>query len=49
MTPLDTLADIVGPKNLLRDPADIAHLRPTYFATVSADMNKAWAQKVPGK
>lgn len=24
MTPLDTLADIVGPKNLLRDPADIA-------------------------
>ena len=29
--------------------ADIAHLRPAYYATVSADLNKAWAQKVPGK
>lgn len=29
--------------------ANIADLRPTYFATNSADMNKAWAQKVPGK
>ncbi|WP_295123679.1 extracellular solute-binding protein [uncultured Leifsonia sp.] len=35
-------------QKLFKD-ADIAHLRPTYFATVSADMNKAWAQKVPGK
>lgn len=29
--------------------ADIANLRPAYFATTAADMNKAWAQKVPGK
>ncbi len=35
-------------QDLFKD-ADIAHLRPSYFATVSADMNKAWAQKVPGK
>lgn len=35
-------------QTLFKD-ADIAHLRPTYFATVASDMNKAWAQKVPGK
>ncbi|MBU4465895.1 MAG: extracellular solute-binding protein, partial [Actinobacteria bacterium] len=29
--------------------ADIANLRPGYYATVAADLNKAWAQKVPGK
>lgn len=29
--------------------ADIAHLRPAYFAANGADMSKAWAQKVPGK
>jgi len=29
--------------------ADIANLRPGYFAANAADMNKAWAQKVPGK
>lgn len=35
-------------QTLFKD-ADIAHLRPAYFATVASDMNKAWAQKVPGK
>lgn len=35
-------------QTLFKD-ADIAHLRPGYFATVASDMNKAWAQKVPGK
>jgi putative spermidine/putrescine transport system substrate-binding protein len=29
--------------------ADIGHLRPPYFASIAADMNKQWAQKVPGK
>lgn len=29
--------------------ADIEHLRPPYFASVAADMNKAWSEKVPGK
>jgi putative spermidine/putrescine transport system substrate-binding protein len=35
-------------QDLFKD-ADIAHLRPTYFATMAADLNKQWAQKVPGK
>lgn len=29
--------------------ADIANLRPPYFASNQADMNKLWSQKVPGK
>lgn len=29
--------------------ADIEHLRPPYFASTASDMNKAWAEKVPGK
>jgi putative spermidine/putrescine transport system substrate-binding protein len=28
---------------------DVGNLRPGYFATMSADENKLWAQKVPGK
>lgn len=43
---LDKLPTAV--QDLYKD-ADIANLRPTYFATTAADMNKAWAQKVPGK
>jgi putative spermidine/putrescine transport system substrate-binding protein len=29
--------------------ADIAHLRPPYFASMAADLNQQWSQKVPGK
>ncbi len=29
--------------------ADTGHLRPPYFASMNSDMNKQWAQKVPGK
>lgn len=29
--------------------ADIGNLRPPYFALMNADMNKQWAEKVPGK
>lgn len=43
---LDKLPSAV--QDLFKD-ADIANLRPAYFATTAADMNKAWAQKVPGK
>jgi putative spermidine/putrescine transport system substrate-binding protein len=28
---------------------DVGNLRPGYFATMNADENKLWAQKVPGK
>lgn len=44
--PLDKLPDSVQAefKN-----ADIGNLRPGYFSANAADMNKAWAQKVPGK
>lgn len=43
---LDKLPSSV--QDLFKD-ADIANLRPAYFATTAADLNKAWAQKVPGK
>ena len=29
--------------------ADISNLRPPYFASMNSDLNKLWAQKVPGK
>lgn len=29
--------------------ADTGHLRSPYFASMNSDMNKQWAQKVPGK
>ena len=29
--------------------ADIGHLRAPYFASMNADLNQQWAQKVPGK
>ncbi|WP_285725473.1 extracellular solute-binding protein [Psychromicrobium xiongbiense] len=35
-------------QSLFKD-ADIAHLRPSYFASMSSDLNKNWSQKVPGK
>ncbi|MFF1635501.1 extracellular solute-binding protein [Leifsonia sp. NPDC058248] len=47
--PVIALAKLPAPVQALFKDADIAHLRPGYFATMSADMNKAWAQKVPGK
>lgn len=44
--PLDKLPASV---QALFPNADIANLRPGYFSANAADMNKAWAQKVPGK
>lgn len=29
--------------------ANVKHLRPPYFASMNSDLNKLWAQKVPGK
>lgn len=31
------------------ESADIGHLRAPYFASMNADLNQQWAQKVPGK
>jgi putative spermidine/putrescine transport system substrate-binding protein len=47
--PVIALTKLPAPVQELFKDADIAHLRPGYFATMSADLNKAWAQKVPGK
>jgi len=47
--PVIALDKLPGSVQELFKNADIAHLRPTYFATMTADLNKAWAQKVPGK